>query len=238
MLQRQFLGLGLADQIGAVGGNGVVLDVGVKVHHCAGVGVDLIVVLPAAGIKLHLIDGAAVVPVQLQLEEGDLLAGESGVLQRQLLGLGLADVAGVVVMDDHGLAVVVPGDLRPQQLTQGGQGQVGGAVVDQGGDLHPGGVPDGVGGAVDLQRHVGAEGGGHAVALAGGGGPHRHAAGEGEGGDDVRLFHVCFLSFSAVQAALVCASDYEMHGDRVLLRGRKNFFLFSPARARGRCRQA
>ncbi len=91
---------------------------------------------------------------------------------------------------------------------------------------------DGVGSAVDLQRHVGTEGGGHAVALAGGGGPHHHAAGEGEGGGNVRLFHVGFLSFSAVQAALVCASDYEMHGTGVLLRGRKNFLFFSPARAR------
>ena len=153
-------------------------------------------------------------------------------LQGQFLGFGLADVVGVIIVDDHGLAVVVPGDLRPQQLTQGGQGQVGGAVVDQGGDLHPGGVPDGVGSAVDLQRHVGTEGGGHAVALAGGGGPHHHAAGEGEGGGNVRLFHVGFLSFSAVQAALVCASDYEMHGTGVLLRGRKNFLFFSPARAR------
>ena len=52
------------------------------------------------------------------------------------------------------------------------------------------------------------------------------------GGDDVRLFHVGFLSFSAVQAALLCASDYEMRGDRVLLRGAKNFFFFSPGPAR------
>ena len=150
MLQGQLLGTVLADQTGAAGGDGIVLNVGVEVHHRAGDGVDLIVVLPVPGIKLHLIDRPAVIPVQLQLEEGDLLAGESGVLQGQLLGLGLADVAGVAVVDDHGLAVIVPGDLRPQQLTQGGQGQVGGAVVDQGRDLYPVGVPDGVGGAVDL----------------------------------------------------------------------------------------
>ena len=203
MLQGQLLGPVLANQIGTVGGDGVVLNVGVEVHHRTGHGVDLIVVLPAAGIELHLIDCPAVIPVQLQLEEGDLLARESGVLQGQLLGLGLADVAGVVVVNDNSLAGVVPGDLRPQQLPQGGQGQIGGAVVDQGRDLHPGGVPDGVGGAVDLQGHIGAEGGGHTVALAGGGGPHHHAAGEGEGGGDIGFFHIGFLSFSAVQAGSV-----------------------------------
>ena len=42
--------------------------------------------------------------------------------QGDLLGLGLADVVGggIVVVDEDGLGVLVPGDLRSQQLAQGG----------------------------------------------------------------------------------------------------------------------
>ena len=50
--------------------------------------------------------------------------------QGDLLGLGLADVVGggIVVVDEDGLGVLVPGDLRSQQLAQGGQRQVGGTA--------------------------------------------------------------------------------------------------------------
>ena len=121
-------------------------------------------------------------------------------LEGDLLGLGLTDGGGggVGVVDDHGLGGGVPGDIRPQQLAQGGQRQVGGAVVDEGGDHLAGGVPDGVGGAVDLQGHVRAEGGGDILRLAGGRGSHDHAAGQSQGGGDVGFLHRCFLSFMFV----------------------------------------
>ena len=126
-------------------------------------------------------------------------------VEGDFLGLGLADVVGggIVVVDEDGLGVLVPGDLRSQQLAQGGQRQVGGSVVDQGGDPDSGGVPDGVGGTVDLQGHVGAEGGGHSLGLAGGGGPQDQAAGESQSGGDIRFLHSKFLAFLVCCFALL-----------------------------------
>ena len=118
-------------------------------------------------------------------------------IEGDLLGLGLADEggSGVRVGDYHGVGGGVPAYLCVQHAAQGGQGQIGGAVVEKGRDQIAVGVPDVVGGAVDLQGDVRTEGGNHVLGLADGGGAHYHAAGEGQGGGDVSFLHRRFLSF-------------------------------------------
>ena len=76
----------------AAGGRGsIVLHVVVKAHHFAGGRVDLVVVfLVVGGVELHVIDKAAVVPVQLGLDEGHIGLGQTGVGQ----GLGLRVLGG------------------------------------------------------------------------------------------------------------------------------------------------
>ena len=119
--EGDLLGPALADEtFGAAAGGGdhIVLDVEVIAPDGTGLGVDLIVVLGVAAVELHLVHRAAVLPVQVGAEEGGLRGGEAGVLEGDLLGLGLADVAGggglsALVGDHHGLGGRVPGDLDP-----------------------------------------------------------------------------------------------------------------------------
>ena len=94
MAQGDLLGLlggnggGATGAAGAGGGPLIVLRLMVVGEDIAGGGVDLIVVLGVVGgvVKLHLIDPAAVFPVQVGPDEGDLAGGEPGVIQGDLLG--------------------------------------------------------------------------------------------------------------------------------------------------------
>ena len=63
---------------------------------------DLIVILLAGGVELHLIDAHAIVPVGLYNEVQGVLGGNTGICQGDLLGLLLADdilpaISGVIV---------------------------------------------------------------------------------------------------------------------------------------------
>ena len=70
------------------GGRRVVLHIVVKAHHFAGGRVDLVVVfLVVGGVELHIVDEAAVIPVQLRLDEGHVGLGKARVGQG--LGLGV-----------------------------------------------------------------------------------------------------------------------------------------------------
>ena len=101
-------GLGFADvccaaSIGAAGSGGAVpFSLSVPAQNVAGFGVDLIVILLAGGVELHLIDAHAIVPVGLYNEVQGVLGGNTGICQGDLLGLLLADdilpaISGVIV---------------------------------------------------------------------------------------------------------------------------------------------
>ena len=102
------LGLGFADvccaaSIGAAESGGAVpFSLSVPAQNVAGFGVDLIVILLAGGVELHLIDAHAIVPVGLYNEVQGVLSGNTGICQGDLLGLLLADdilpaISGVIV---------------------------------------------------------------------------------------------------------------------------------------------
>ena len=94
--------LGLVRRDGSGGGPGggagliaVELRVVVIGEDITGVGVDLIVVFGvAAVVELHVVYLAAVIPVQLAADEGDLVGGEARVAQGGLPGLFLGDGCG------------------------------------------------------------------------------------------------------------------------------------------------
>ena len=96
-------GLGFADVCCAAGSGGAVpLSLSVPGQNVAGFGVDLIVILLAGGVELHLIDAHAIVPVGLYNEVQGVPGGNTGICQGDLLGLLLADdilpaVSGVIV---------------------------------------------------------------------------------------------------------------------------------------------
>ena len=89
--------------IGAAGSGGAVpFSLSVPAQNVAGFGVDLIVILLAGGVELHLIDAHAIVPVGLYNEVQGVPGGNTGICQGDLLGLLLADdilpaISGVIV---------------------------------------------------------------------------------------------------------------------------------------------
>ena len=89
--------------IGAAGSGGAVpFSLSVPAQNVAGFGVDLIVILLAGGVELHLIDAHAIVPVGLYNEVQGVPGGNTGICQGNLLGLLLADdilpaISGVIV---------------------------------------------------------------------------------------------------------------------------------------------
>ena len=78
----------------AGGGGRVILGVVVVAADVAGDGVDVVVVLGIVGVELHLILSPAVIPVQVGADEGDAGGGQAGVVQGDLLGPLLTDIAG------------------------------------------------------------------------------------------------------------------------------------------------
>ena len=92
-----------AASIGAAGSGGAVpLSLSIPAQNVAGFCVDLIVILLAGGVELHLIDAHAIVPVGFYNEVQGVPGGNTGICQGDLLGLLLADdilpaVSGVIV---------------------------------------------------------------------------------------------------------------------------------------------
>ena len=96
-------GGGSAASAGAAGsGSAVPFSLSVPAQNVAGFGVDLIVILLAGGVELHLIDAHAIVPVGFYNEVQGVPGGNTGICQGDLLSLLLADdilpaISGVIV---------------------------------------------------------------------------------------------------------------------------------------------
>ena len=248
------LGLLRADVAARTGGNGEVLHIVVPAADVAGQGVDVVVVLLAAVVELHLIDPAAVVPVHVHADERDAAFGQPRVRQGDRLGLGPADVglpvgagggqvgvariaaAGHLAHQVHRLGGAVPVDGQAHGLADGPDGQIGAAVVADGVDRIALAVLERLFAAVELHGDVGAELGGNGLPdRAGGRGPRGEETGYGENGNGTFPveFHLdSFLSlFHARPEGRWFLSFHPDNGAGGLFIAEveKNFFFFSEA---------
>ena len=199
---------------GGLGRAGVVVGVVVVTEDIAGDGVDLVIVLlVVGGVELHVVDGAAVIPIQLGLDKGHLrngqagmgeglgfggISGEVGAVGAGLEAVGVGDqIAGAVrgTAEGHRLGGAVPADRLTHQFTDGPDGQIGDAIVEQGIDAAAVGVaelgynPVHDDGEVVPQRR--GDGGFFGVDVGGAGGGCRGAgAGQGNGFGAVVPVHI------------------------------------------------
>ena len=140
-----------------------------ELQHLPGEGIQLAVILGVAAVELHLIDAAAILPVQSGFQKDRLGGVDPGMSQGQLPGLFGGDIAsrvGVggqnhILSGDAGNAparVIV--HLQPGGLTQGPDGGVGGAVIGEERYLLPLCVPGRESGAVDGDHNAVVDGDG------------------------------------------------------------------------------
>ena len=111
MAERGGLGRGLADVVaaggGGGGGDGGGLALAGVLHDLAGLGVDVVLILDAAGVELDLVDHDAVLAVEVGLDKGHVAGADARVGVGGGLGVVDADVglgAGSAGLADAGVA--------------------------------------------------------------------------------------------------------------------------------------